>query len=82
MITGGAVKMSDNAYGGLDMKDNIEVEEDRVMLLVHDIKPPFLDGRETFTKQTQPVPVVRDPQSDFALLAKKGSAVLRFVRER
>ena len=50
MITGGAVKMSDNASGGLDMKDNIEVEEDRVMLLVHDIKPPFLDGRETFTK--------------------------------
>ena len=84
MITGGAVKMSDNASGGLDanLKDGIEVEEDRVMLLVHDIKPPFLDGRETFTKQTQPVSVVRDPQSDFALLAKKGSAVLRFVRER
>ena len=76
--------MSDNASGGLDanLKDGIEVEEDRVMLLVHDIKPPFLDGRETFTKQTQPVSVVRDPQSDFALLAKKGSAVLRFVRER
>jgi len=25
------------------------------MLLVHDLKPPFLDGRETFTKQTKPV---------------------------
>jgi len=84
MITGGAVKMSDNASGAMDasLKDGIEVEEDRVMLLVHDIKPPFLDGRETFTKQTQPVSVVRDPQSDFAQLAKKGSAVLRFVRER
>jgi pre-mRNA-splicing factor ATP-dependent RNA helicase DHX38/PRP16 len=36
------------------------------MLLVHDIKPPFLDGREAFTKQIQPVQVVRDPTSDFA----------------
>jgi len=62
--------------------DGIEVEEDRVMLLVHDIKPPFLDGSATFTKQTKPVQVVRDPTSDFAVLAKKGSAVLRFVRER
>ena len=26
--------------------------------------------------------VVRDPTSDFAVLAKKGSAVLRFVRDR
>jgi len=25
------------------------------MVVVHDLKPPFLDGRETFTKQTQPV---------------------------
>lgn len=25
---------------------------------------------------------MRDPTSDFAVLAKKGSAVLRFVRER
>ena len=84
MITGGAVKMSDNASAAMGAKDGIEVEEDRVMLQPHfdTIKPPFLDGRETFTKQTQPVSVVRDPQSDFAQLAKKGSAVLRFVRER
>jgi len=34
-----------------DQRDNIELEENRVMLLVHDIKPPFLDGREAFTKQ-------------------------------
>jgi len=52
------------------------------MLLVHDIKPVFLDGSATFTKQTKPVQVVRDPTSDFAVLAKKGSAVLRFLRER
>jgi pre-mRNA-splicing factor ATP-dependent RNA helicase DHX38/PRP16 len=84
MITGGAVKLADHESAGFDpnMRDAIEVEEDRVLLLVHDIKPPFLDGRETFTKQTKPVQVVRDPTSDFAVLAKKGSSVLRFVRER
>lgn len=50
--------------------------------MVHDIKPPFLDGRIVFTNQTEPVQVVRDPTSDFAQLAKKGSAIMRFIRER
>ena len=84
MIIGGAVKMGDHDSKiiSASLRDGIEIEEDRVMLLVHDIKPPFLDGSATFTKQTKPVQVVRDPTSDFAVLAKKGSAVLRFVRER
>ena len=84
MLIGGAVKMGDSEAGVMNasLRDGIEIEEDRVMLLVHDIKPPFLDGSATFTKQTKPVQVVRDPTSDFAVLAKKGSAVLRFVRER
>lgn len=30
--------------------ENMETEESRVMLLVHDLRPPFLDGRETFTR--------------------------------
>lgn len=46
MIIGGAVKLGDRDT----MDDGIEIEEDRVMLLVHDIKPPFLDGSVTFTK--------------------------------
>ena len=50
--------------------------------MVHDIKPPFLDGRIVFTKQTEAVQVVRDPKSDFAMLSKKGSAILRHIRER
>jgi pre-mRNA-splicing factor ATP-dependent RNA helicase DHX38/PRP16 len=51
MIIGGAVKLGDRDT----MDDGIEIEEDRVMLLVHDIKPPFLDGSVTFTKQSKPV---------------------------
>lgn len=67
MVTGGAVKLRDNeSAADQNFRDNIELEDNRVMLLVHDIKPPFLDGREAFTKQIQPVQVVRDPTSDFA----------------
>jgi len=55
MMTSGAVRMSDHMSQAPDMINDMEVEEDRVMLLVHDIKPPFLDGRETFTKQIKAV---------------------------
>jgi pre-mRNA-splicing factor ATP-dependent RNA helicase DHX38/PRP16 len=33
----------------LDLEE-MELEEERVVLMVHDIKPPFLDGRIVFTK--------------------------------
>ena len=51
-------------------------EETRVHLLVHDIKPPFLDGRMTFTKQLEPVNPIKDPTSDLAVFSKKGSALV------
>ena len=59
-----------------------EESEARVFLLVHDIKPPFLDGRVVFTKQQEAVSVVKDPTSDVAVLAKKGSQVLKELREQ
>ncbi len=46
LVTSGAMKIKDNADVELE---NMESEQ-RVMLLVHDLKPPFLDGRENFTK--------------------------------
>ena len=48
MIIGGAVKMGDHDSKiiSASLRDGIEIEEDRVMLLVHDIKPPFLDGSD------------------------------------
>lgn len=69
--------MIDNA-----MQEAMEDDENRVILMVHDIKPPFLDGRIVFTTQTEAVQVVRDPTSDMAQLAKKGSAILRQIRDR
>jgi pre-mRNA-splicing factor ATP-dependent RNA helicase DHX38/PRP16 len=46
MVQSGAVKLNDNARAG-DMM--METDEERVILMVHDIKPPFLDGRIVFT---------------------------------
>lgn len=57
-------------------------EEGKVHLLVHNIVPPFLDGRIVFTKQPEPVVPVKDPTSDMAVLARKGSLTVRKERER
>ncbi|UXI20043.1 hypothetical protein NH340_JMT05986 [Sarcoptes scabiei] len=61
--------------------DEDENNESRVHLMVHNIIPSFLDGRIVFTKQPEPVIPVKDPTSDFAILARKGSALVRYHRE-
>lgn len=63
-------------------EDFDEEAVERVHLLVHHIVPPFLDGRIVFTKQPEPVIPVRDPTSDMALMARKGSALVRMFREQ
>ncbi|XP_039186985.1 pre-mRNA-splicing factor ATP-dependent RNA helicase PRP16 isoform X1 [Crotalus tigris] len=67
----------------------LEVEEDfeednaaRVHLLVHNLVPPFLDGRIVFTKQPEPVIPVKDATSDLAIIARKGSLLVRKHREQ
>ncbi len=77
MLQSGAVKLNDNS-----MRENLlETDEERVILMVHDIKPPFLDGRMVFTTQTEPIQVVKDVNGDFYQVSKKGSQVLRMIRE-
>ncbi|XP_012275192.1 pre-mRNA-splicing factor ATP-dependent RNA helicase PRP16 [Orussus abietinus] len=76
MLTSGVVS-------SIDHDDDPDDEgEARVHLLVHNVVPPFLDGRIVFTKQPEPVVPVRDPSSDMALVARKGSALVRFYREQ
>lgn len=80
MLTSGVAQRAD--YNDDELDDEEEV---RVHLLVHDLRPPFLDGRRVFTKQLDPVPAVRDPQSDMAVFSRKGSALVkekRMQRER
>lgn len=57
-------------------------QETRVQIIVHDVKPPFLDGRIVFTKQIDPVYPIKDPTSDLAKLSKQGSQLLREVRDQ
>lgn len=66
-----------------DLKMDFDNEEDkRTHLIVRNVKPPFLDGRFTFSKQESMVLVVRDPTSDFAQIARKGSALVQESRRR
>jgi len=64
---------------GNDFEDDEEAT--RVHLLVHDLRPPFLDGRVIFSKQLEPVPAVRDNQSDMAVFSRKGSKVVKEKRQ-
>ena len=55
MYVGGAIKHRNGGFDGVrnqseEIMDEMEMEEERVMIMVHDIKPPFLDGRIVFTK--------------------------------
>lgn len=54
-----------------------DVNENRVSLIVTSIRPPFLSGKIQFTRLIEMVSTVKDPSSDFAVLAKKGSVILK-----
>ncbi|KAG8913730.1 DEAH-box RNA helicase prp16 [Tulasnella sp. 408] len=63
----------------LDFEDDSEAT---VHVLVHDLKPPFLDGTTVFTKQLEPINPIRDPTSDLAIFSRKGSALVKEKREQ
>ena len=74
-----ASSVAQTREGALDDDEN---EDTRVHLLVHELRPPFLDGKTVFTKQVDPVSAVRDPQSDMAVFARKGSRVVKERRQQ
>ncbi|TFK99651.1 P-loop containing nucleoside triphosphate hydrolase protein [Pterulicium gracile] len=63
----------------LDFEDEAE---STVHVMVHDLKPPFLDGRTVYTKQLETINPIRDPTSDLAIFSKKGSALVKEKREQ
>ncbi|KAH9836800.1 P-loop containing nucleoside triphosphate hydrolase protein [Rhodofomes roseus] len=63
----------------LDFEDE---SESSVHVIVHDLKPPFLDGRTVFTRQLEPINPVRDATSDMAVFSRKGSALVKEKREQ
>ena len=76
MMTSGVIRMKE-----IDL-DFDDTEENKAVLLVHDTKPPFLDGRMVFTKQQSTVLPVKDVTSDMALIARKGSNLVKEVRAK
>ncbi|KAL1956699.1 hypothetical protein VTO42DRAFT_6849 [Malbranchea cinnamomea] len=77
MLTSGVAQRRDY---DVDFED--DEDSTRVHLLVHNLRPPFLDGRTVFTKQLEPVSAVKDPQSDMAVFSRKGSKVVREKRQQ
>ncbi|PON64161.1 hypothetical protein PanWU01x14_126830 [Parasponia andersonii] len=59
-----------------------EEDESKVILLVHDIKPPFLDGEVVFKEQAEPIMPIKDPTSDMAIISRKGSDLVRKFHEK
>lgn len=71
------------AVRGTEVQTDFDDEEERkVILLVHDTKPPFLDGRVVFTKQAEPIMPIKDPTSDMAIISRKGSTLVREIHEK
>lgn len=78
-MSGGGVAQDDDQYDAMDEEDNA------IHISVNNLIPPFLDGQQVFTRQKDPVSAVRDAQSDLAILAKRGSVLVkerRQLRER
>jgi pre-mRNA-splicing factor ATP-dependent RNA helicase DHX38/PRP16 len=71
------------AVRGTEVQTEFEDEDERrVILLVHDTKPPFLDGRVVFTRQAEPIMPIKDATSDMAIISRKGSALVRETHEK
>ena len=76
MLTSGLFKVN-------NIRTDLEEDDDkRVVLMLHDIKPPFLEGKIINGKMNEPLQILRDPNSEMASIAKKGSAVVAMMRER
>ncbi len=76
MVTSGVAQRKEL---DLDFEDDSEAT---VHVIVHELKPPFLDGTVVFTKQLEPINPVRDPTSDLAIFSRKGSALVKEKREQ
>ena len=77
MLTSGLFKIN-------TIRNDIEEDDDkRVVLMLHDLKPPFLEGKTIKSgEKNEPIQILKDPTSDMAQFAKKGSALIQQMRER
>jgi pre-mRNA-splicing factor ATP-dependent RNA helicase DHX38/PRP16 len=59
-----------------------EEDDQRAHIIVHDVKPPFLDAQVSLDMGTSVIQPVADPTSDMAMAARKGSSMLREIRSQ
>lgn len=76
LMTSGVVRQRE-----LDLDFDADADV-RAVLIVHDTRPPFLDGRYLFTKQKGPVLPLKDPTSDMAVISRNGSKLVKEIREK
>lgn len=69
-------------FGPYELYYQVAEVTEHLFQLFADTKPPFLDGRVVFTKQAEPVMPIKDPTSDMAIIARKGSALVREIHEK
>ena len=62
------------------MAQDEDFGEEKAILLVHDTKPPFLQGKRAFAKAQEASLPVKDQTSDMAMIARKGSNLVKEVR--
>jgi pre-mRNA-splicing factor ATP-dependent RNA helicase DHX38/PRP16 len=88
MLTSGVAKRG--ALGVFDAALDEDHQQSQAYLVVHERSAPFLkayadvlgDTSSSSKRLVEPVQPVKDATSDIAMLARKGSAVVREVRER
>jgi len=66
----------------LEVDLDADFDDSRVMLIVHDARPPFLSGKNVLTKQKGPVVPLKDPTSDMAVISRNGSKLVKEIREK
>jgi pre-mRNA-splicing factor ATP-dependent RNA helicase DHX38/PRP16 len=71
--------VASNKETNLDFDDE---DDSRVTLLVHNLKPPFLDGSKSYSSQMTMVSTVKDAGADMATNSRNGSQLLRVLREK
>jgi pre-mRNA-splicing factor ATP-dependent RNA helicase DHX38/PRP16 len=65
-----------------EVSTDFSEEENKVQVIVHQVKAPFLEGKASLTKQLDLVLPVVDAQCDLVKQARKGSALLLDIRNQ
>ena len=82
MITSGVVEKSNYNY---QLYDDEDEEYNKMLIQVNEINPKFLAGYTILADklhQNNKIEIVKDPSSDISRLAKRGSNILRIIREK